>query len=422
MKSSILKKMFSTLFGVVASLSIYGVGITNLSINTVYAANNYQDGIITNPNGVEMARYDETNGTLTITYNSKVTYVTMGSILSSYLNDTKYPVNNINFHNETTGTIDIEAYQIFNRSNLPSSLKNVDLNNAQISASGTYYLYATDMFKDCKSLERVNFPENFTDKQTFKYLTRMFQNCNALTTIDGLNYIKVNNVTSMNNMFDGCSSLAEINLSGWETNANVTVADMFKGCSSLKKITVGAKTALIGSSSSMFNNCTALNEITIESDEEGNVGSITVPMIGDTIGWIKEGGHTLYTTAIGKDNGGAGTYIPVTKTAGTYKPFGNNGLGYCINYTDNGDVYLIYPINITAEQLEDYNSIRLYDKNNTQETLEEPSTIYTSVKFSDDSVLTASEVGTNYLLAVQIEGAQAVTPDNGVRFELVPNN
>ncbi|MBQ7265031.1 MAG: hypothetical protein IJS61_02945 [Firmicutes bacterium] len=114
--------------------------------------------------------------------------------------------------------------------------------------------------------------------------------------------------------------------------------------------------------------------------------------------------------------------IPVTKTAGTYKTFGDNGLGYCINYTDNGDVYLIYPINITEAQLDDYNSIRLFDKNNTQETLEEPSTIYTSIKFSDDSVLTAADVGTNYLLAVQIEDAQAGTPDNGVRFELVPNN
>ena len=317
---------------------------------------------------------------------------------------------------------------------LPKNLEEVDFTNLNISDTpkdGTNQFYTSKMFGDCVYLKHVKFDTNSNFCNTninngnnkWTYMSYMFSGCKNLTTLENFESLNVKNIISMSNLFLNCSSLKEVDLSGWETRAaGVTVTNMFNGCSSLKKITVGAKTNLSDTTGSMFNGCTSLNEIVINGDGD-DVGYIAqIPILGNTIGWIKEGGHTLYTTAIGKDNGGAGTYIPVTKTAGTYKDFGGNGLGYCINYTDNGDVYLIYPINITEEELDDYNSIRLFDKNGNEEILNDPSTVYTSVKFSDDSVLYASDVGTDYLLAVQIEGAEATTPDNAVRFQLVANN
>ena len=58
----------------------------------------------------------------------------------------------------------------------------------------------------------------------------MFDGCSSLKQLNLSNF-NTDNVNNMNNMFRGCSSLKELNLSNFNTN-NVTYKnDMFYGCS-----------------------------------------------------------------------------------------------------------------------------------------------------------------------------------------------
>ena len=62
----------------------------------------------------------------------------------------------------------------------------------------------------------------------------LFCGCSSLTNIDLSNF-NTNNVTNMQGMFSGCSSLTNIDLSNFNTNNVTIIHAMFFGCSSLKK-------------------------------------------------------------------------------------------------------------------------------------------------------------------------------------------
>ena len=47
-------------------------------------------------------------------------------------------------------------------------------------------------------------------------------------------------VTSMEIMFKGCSSLAMININGWNTGSVTSMASMFQGCSSLTTLNISS--------------------------------------------------------------------------------------------------------------------------------------------------------------------------------------
>ncbi|MCR5454751.1 MAG: BspA family leucine-rich repeat surface protein, partial [Bacteroidales bacterium] len=69
---------------------------------------------------------------------------------------------------------------------------------------------------------------------------RWFYGLVDLTTITGLSNLNTSAVSSMESMFEGCSSLSNIDLSNQTIAENVSVSTMFKGCSSLKTIYVSS--------------------------------------------------------------------------------------------------------------------------------------------------------------------------------------
>ena len=82
-----------------------------------------------------------------------------------------------------------------------------------------------------------------------------------LTQIEGIENLNTENVTSMRDMFDGCSSLISLDVTNFNT-ANVTDMDyMFFGCKMLKEIYVSDKfvTDDVISSRCMFLNCSSLS-------------------------------------------------------------------------------------------------------------------------------------------------------------------
>ena len=67
-----------------------------------------------------------------------------------------------------------------------------------------------------------------------KSFKELFKDCEFINSIFFIKFYR-NNVTNMSDMFSGCSSLKELNLSNFNTN-NVIMWDMFSGCSSLKEL------------------------------------------------------------------------------------------------------------------------------------------------------------------------------------------
>ena len=58
----------------------------------------------------------------------------------------------------------------------------------------------------------------------------MFEGCSSLTELNLSNF-NTNNVTNMQSIFKECSSLTELNLSNFNTNNVTNMENMFEGCS-----------------------------------------------------------------------------------------------------------------------------------------------------------------------------------------------
>ncbi|MBQ3616702.1 MAG: BspA family leucine-rich repeat surface protein [Bacteroidales bacterium] len=113
------------------------------------------------------------------------------------------------------------------------------------------------MFEGCSSLTTLDL-SNFNTANVTD-MSYMFDNCSSLTTLDVSNF-NTANVKNMGGMFIECNSLTSLDLSNFNT-ANVTdMEDMFSACSNLNAIFVGDdwSTASVVESSGMFDVCSKL--------------------------------------------------------------------------------------------------------------------------------------------------------------------
>ena len=118
-----------------------------------------------------------------------------------------------------------------------SSLESVDLSDWDVASVTSM----ADMFYGCSALCEVRGGIESWDTSSLKRCEMMFFNCSSLPELD-LSGWDVTSLTNAKNMFQGCSRLARINLSGWDT-ASITTStalySMFHGCTSLCEITLG---------------------------------------------------------------------------------------------------------------------------------------------------------------------------------------
>ena len=91
------------------------------------------------------------------------------------------------------------------------------------------------MFNGCSSLEELDLSGLKTSNVT--NMTGTFYNSTSLTSLD-LSSFDTRNVTTMNTMFGNCSGLTSLDLSKWDTSKVTNMSGMFEGCTSLKKITM----------------------------------------------------------------------------------------------------------------------------------------------------------------------------------------
>ena len=181
----------------------------------------------------------------------------------------------------------------------------------------------------------VVFDTSFANFTSLTSTAKWFNQCSYLFTIIGIENLKTDNVTDMSGMFNGCSGLKSLDVSGFKTD-NVTNMDaMFNGCSSLTSLDVSGfntdKVKNMGryiTSIGMFTGCSSLKTLDLSSFKTDNVtnmsymfyycSELTTIYVSD--GWSTEkvtNGGSMFTDCA-KLVGGQGTAWDSNYTDHTY--------------------------------------------------------------------------------------------------------
>lgn len=121
----------------------------------------------------------------------------------------------------------------------------------------------SDMFWGCSSLTNIDVSNFKTNKVT--NMGGMFFGCSSLTNID-VSGFNTQNVTAMYSMFCGCSSLTSLDVSNFKTDKVAYMSAMFAGCSGLTNLDVsGFNTQNVEGTSSMFSRCSGLTSLDVSN-------------------------------------------------------------------------------------------------------------------------------------------------------------
>ena len=178
-----------------------------------------------------------------------------------------YPVN--------TRWVDYSEQVIYGK--VDASMKNAPLTsmrNLFLGFNGTTgsYCYLSNMLS-ITGLDNLN-------TAIVTNMKSMFEGCSSLTELN-LSSFNTSNVTSMNNMFNGCSSLTKLNLSSFNTTNVTNMRLMFKNCLSLASLDLSNfNTAKVTSMYSMFDACHALQSLEVSSFNTSNVTEMSYMFCG----------------------------------------------------------------------------------------------------------------------------------------------
>lgn len=149
-------------------------------------------------------------------------------------------------------------------------LSSVDLNN--FDTTGVTSM--SNMFSNAVKLQSVDI-SNF-NMQSVNDVSSMFNNCSSLKSDIVIPSLPI--VTSMSNMFSGCSNIEKIDLSNIDTRNVTSVYGLFSRCTKLKTLIHNFNFSRLDNTESMFYNCTSLQEIDFSNVPTGTSMSRTYGM------------------------------------------------------------------------------------------------------------------------------------------------
>ena len=118
----------------------------------------------------------------------------------------------------------------------------------------------------CADITTVVFDKSFGEYTELTSTAYWFRGCSALATITGIEYLKTDNVTTMERMFYGCKALTELDVSHFNTANVTTVSQMFFNCSALTSLDVtGFKTGNMTNMGYMFRGCSSLTVLDVDN-------------------------------------------------------------------------------------------------------------------------------------------------------------
>lgn len=130
----------------------------------------------------------------------------------------------------------------------------------------------SNMFQGCSDMTSIDVSGLDTSKVVD--MSAMFANCNNLSALD-VSGFDVGSVQKMGSMFTGCSNLTELDVGDWDTSALTLMTTMFAACSKLSTLNVsGWDTGGVTNMDRMFRGCSSLTHIDVSKWDTSNVTSM----------------------------------------------------------------------------------------------------------------------------------------------------
>ena len=126
------------------------------------------------------------------------------------------------------------------------------------------------LFKNYTEVNEIEF-NNMLDTACVINMENMFNGCKSLSELD-VSGFDTSSVTNMNGMFYVCESLLELNVSDWDTGNVTDMSFMFYECKNLMELDVsGFDTANVTNMKAVFYDCEGLTKLDVSRLATGNV-------------------------------------------------------------------------------------------------------------------------------------------------------
>ena len=136
-----------------------------------------------------------------------------------------------------------------------------------------------------KNISKVVFEASFANARPTNCYA-WFQNFTKLKQIEGIENLNTENVTSMRDMFRGCSSLTSLDVTHFNTGNVTSMVKMFSNCFQLAELDVTHfNTANVENMSNMFRGCSSLTSLDVTHFNTENVTNMS-SMFSECIGLI----------------------------------------------------------------------------------------------------------------------------------------
>ena len=133
---------------------------------------------------------------------------------------------------------------------------------------------ASCLFQEFVNLKTIDFGNCF-DTSSVTDMSSMFNYCTSLTSLD-LSGFDTSNVTDMGWMFNYCASLTSLDLSGFDTSSVTDMSLMFQNCASLTSLDVSSfDTSNVTHMIFMFNLCESLTSLDLSGFDTSNVADMS---------------------------------------------------------------------------------------------------------------------------------------------------
>ena len=117
-------------------------------------------------------------------------------------------------------------------------------------------------YSDARYITAAAFDESFADYTNLLSTAHWFSYCENLASVTGTENLKTDNLVVMTDMFYGCQTLKEIDLTGINTSNVLYMSEMFGNCYSLTSLDLSNfNTANVKNMNSMFYSCQSLTTI-----------------------------------------------------------------------------------------------------------------------------------------------------------------
>lgn len=168
--------------------------------------------------------------------------------------------------------VNLENYSRDNITNNSSYLSASNVNQLTNIVAGSSANHAIS--NNCSNLISLNNLEKTWYMDNVTSMDGMFDHCQSLTSLDVSNW-NVSNVTGMGHLFSHCESIVSLDLSKWNTSSVTNMNGMFNGCSNLTILDISGFTTqhllTVNQNSvdfsNMFNGCNNLQYLIIDSNE-----------------------------------------------------------------------------------------------------------------------------------------------------------